>query len=147
MEKINSHGYINLRFEKKPSQEILAYLKENGWTFTRQNGGAWYPWTKEARESNAAFVKGFEERFSAELEGQTMEREETGRQDIYTNEILDKIRSAGIEVITDKMSLNGQWSILMKLVLLLKCWEKIRLLFSRAKKKRLETSAHQKMTS
>ena len=100
MEKINSHGYINLRFEKKPSQGILAYLKENGWTFTRQNGGAWYPWTKEARESNAAFVKGFEERFSAELEA---EIDDTGlTPELKTYHTLKKEDIENLQVISDE---------------------------------------------
>ena len=59
-------GNKNLRFSEAPAQEQRDFLKQNGYGFTTRYGGVWYPRTKEAKDRNSDFVKGFAEKFYPE---------------------------------------------------------------------------------
>ncbi|MCR5252581.1 MAG: Eco57I restriction-modification methylase domain-containing protein [Treponema sp.] len=61
----SSYGYYNLRtIDGRPTEEMLNYLKENGYRWSRNNN-AWYPATTEAKNigKNEQFVKDFQKRF------------------------------------------------------------------------------------
>ncbi len=61
----SSYGYYNLRtINGRPTEEMVNYLKENGYRWSRNNN-AWYPATNEAKnkEKNEQFVSNFQKRF------------------------------------------------------------------------------------
>ena len=48
----SSFGYWNFRTNNgKPTEEMVAYLKKNGYRWSKNNG-CWYPATSEAKEKN-----------------------------------------------------------------------------------------------
>ena len=59
------YGYYNFRItDGKPSEELVTYLKGNGYRWSRNNN-CWYPATSDAKEKNLHddFVMKFQERF------------------------------------------------------------------------------------
>ena len=61
----SSYGYYNLRTNgARPTEEMVSYLKENGYRWSRNNN-CWYPATSDAKEKNLHddFVMKFQERF------------------------------------------------------------------------------------
>ena len=61
----SSYGYYNLRtIDGRPTEEMVNYLKENGYRWSRNNN-AWYPATNEAKnkEKNEQLVSNFQKRF------------------------------------------------------------------------------------
>ena len=63
----SSYGYYNFRItDGKPSEELVTYLKGNGYRWSRNNN-CWYPATSEAKEANLHddFVAKFQENFFA----------------------------------------------------------------------------------
>lgn len=61
----SSYGYYNFRIsDGKPSEELVNYLKESGYRWSR-NKNCWYPATSEAKEANlhGDFVADLQERF------------------------------------------------------------------------------------
>ena len=61
----SSYGYYNLRtIEGRPTEEMVNYLKGNGYRWSKNNN-CWYPATTEAKEANLHndFVADFEKRF------------------------------------------------------------------------------------
>ncbi len=64
-------GNKNIRFSEAPAQEQRDFLKQNGYSFTTQYGGVWYPRTQEAKDRNADFVNEFAEKFYPETSKKT----------------------------------------------------------------------------
>lgn len=65
----STYGYYNLRTsEGHPTEEMVSYLKENGYRWSR-NYNCWYPATNEAKEANLHddFVIHFKEEFFPEV--------------------------------------------------------------------------------
>lgn len=61
----SNYGYYNFRMNGgKPTEEMVNYLKENGYRWSR-NKNCWYPATSEAKEKNLHedFVADFQKRF------------------------------------------------------------------------------------
>ena len=61
------YGYYNFRItDGKPSEELVTYLKGNGYRWSRNNN-CWYPATSGAKEANLHddFVAKFQKKFSA----------------------------------------------------------------------------------
>ncbi|WP_296855246.1 YodL domain-containing protein [Treponema sp.] len=61
----SSYGYYNLRTNGgRPTEEMVSYLKENGYRWSRNNN-CWYPATSEAKEKNLHddFAVKFQEKF------------------------------------------------------------------------------------
>ena len=61
----STYGYYNLRTNgARPTEEMVKYLKENGYRWSRNNN-CWYPATSDAKEKNLHddFVMKFQERF------------------------------------------------------------------------------------
>ena len=62
----SSQGYYNLRTNNgKPTEQMINYLKENGYRWSRKNS-CWYPATNEAKTKNLRedFVQDFQKNFS-----------------------------------------------------------------------------------
>ena len=70
----SSFGYWNFRTNNgKPTEEMVAYLKQNGYRWSKNNG-CWYPATSEAKEKNLHGDFAVEIRRKFDEERKTLER-------------------------------------------------------------------------
>ena len=100
----SSYGYWNFRTNNgKPTEEMVAYLKKNGYRWSKNNG-CWYPATSEAKEKNlhGDFAAEIQKKFDEEKKTLERNRRELPSDiieqlvDSATNNELGKERVAAI---------------------------------------------------
>ncbi len=100
----SSFGYWNFRTNNgKPTEEMVAYLKKNGYRWSKNNG-CWYPATSEAKEKNlhGDFAAEIQRKFDEERAALERNRRELPSDiieqlvDSATNNELSKERVAAI---------------------------------------------------
>ena len=100
----SSYGYWNFRTNNgKPTEEMVAYLKQNGYRWSKNNG-CWYPATNEAKEKNlhGDFAAEIQRKFDEERKTLERNRHELPSDiieqlvDSATNNELGKERVAAI---------------------------------------------------
>lgn len=116
----SDYGYYNLRTKgSRPAEEMVAYLKENGYRWSRNNN-CWYPATNEAKQANLHddFLARFESKFfdghlseqEQESFGQTEENsdEKTVQLETLIAELREELRHDKEKIARLENELNAQ---------------------------------------